>query len=165
MSTLLVETVQTSAGPASRETPTNAPAVETVNARLEQLGVFRQDNPPAAQANTAQTLNGVDAVAPAGVVAGRAGTIVGIVARSNADLTAGTATFRPSKGGVVQGTGVAADSAILSDLVQQKVTEFPAASVIPFVAGDILGIMLATSAAYAPVTADQQSWLLIRWAA
>lgn len=163
MANVLVTIVTGAAGTTAREQAFNAPAIETANARLEQVGPFRQDNPAASQANTALTLGATDASAPTSFIAGRAGTIVGLVARSNADLTAGTATFRPSKGGTVQGAGAATDSAILSDLVQSKVTEFPEASFISFAAGDLIGVMLATNSAYLPVTADHAAYLLIRW--
>jgi len=154
MGTVLVEEL---GGGVSRESNFPGAGIESKNARLTQLGPYRQDNPPASQAATAQTLGAVDAVAPTELVAFKAGTIVGVVARSNADLTAGTATFSATKGGTIVGT-----SAVLSDLVQQVVTEF--ATPVDFVAGDRLGIKLATSVAYAPITADMSSWLMIRWA-
>jgi hypothetical protein len=139
----------------ARETAFNAPAIETVNARLEQVGPFRQDNPGAAQAATALTLMATDASAPIEIIASRAGTIVGVVARSNADLSAGTATFTASIAGALVGT-----AAVLSDLVQQAISEF---APVDFVAGARLGIKLATSAGYLPITADQSAWLMIRW--
>ena len=126
-----------------RETTFNSPSSETDLARAEQIGPFRQDNPPAAQAATAQTLGAADAVAPTEFIAIRGGTIIGIVARSNADLTAGTATFQ----GTVNGTAVGS-TAVLSDTVQQKITEFTA---VAFVAGNRLGIELVTDAGYLPV--------------
>jgi hypothetical protein len=54
------------------------------------------------------------------------------------------------------------DTAVLSDTVQQKITNF--ATPVEFAAGAALGVKLATSAPYAPVTADHSAWLLVRWA-
>jgi hypothetical protein len=158
MSTLLVETLSSSAGPVARETATSAPAVETEAARLEQVGPYRQDNSAAAQTDVALSLGATDAAAPTELVAGRAGTIIGVVARSNADLTAGTATFRASK----NGTGVGGSGCVLSDTVQQKISESAA---VEFAAGDLLGVLITTNGAFAPVTADVQAYLLVRWAA
>jgi hypothetical protein len=141
----------------ARETENGAPAVETKNARAEQIGPYRQDNVPASQSAIAQTLAGVDAVAPTEFIAARGGTIIGIVARSNADFTAGTATFQASKNGTAVGS-----TAVLSDTVQQKITDFE--TPVDFVVGDRLGVVL-TSTSLAPTTADVQSYLLIRWGA
>lgn len=166
MSNVLIEVVATSAGPAARERLNcNSPAVENEATRSAQLGPFRQDNTPASQAATLLTMGGVDAVAPTSIVAGFPGTIVGIVARANADLTAGTATFRPAKNGTSTGAGAATDSAILSDLVQASVVRFAPADQVAFVAGDLLGVTLTTNGAYAPVTADNNAYLLVRWSA
>ena len=165
MALLEVSLVPSAAGLVAREKVTNAPAFETENARFEQLGPFRQDNPAASQGNTLQTLVGVDAVAPTGFHAGRAGTIVGICAQSNAAITAGTATFRPAVNGVVAGAA-ATESAVLSStagFTLKTITNF--ANPISFAAGDLLGVMLATNAGYLPVTADHNSYLLVRWAA
>lgn len=155
---VLVETVQTTAGPAPRELPDTGPAVETYNARVIPVGPFRQDNPPASQAATAMTYGAADAVAPTSQIAFMDGDIIGVADRSNADLTAGTATAQAT----INGTAVGL-TAVLSDLVQQKVTLF--LTPVPFVAGDLLGVKLATNAAYAPVTADHSAQLLIRWKA
>jgi hypothetical protein len=160
---VLVEDIHPVNATGFRERAMDAQSVESINARYEQLGPFRQDNPPATQALTAQTLAATDAVAPTSQIAPRSGTIVGICASSNAALTAGTATFRASKNAVVQGTGAAADSVILALGVQKKVTELVSTSFISFVAGDLLGIQLTTSAAYLPITADHQSYLMVRW--
>lgn len=162
MAATLVQYRPTAAGPVGAETPWTGPVPETENARLDQVGPFRQDNPAASQANTLQTFGAVDAVAPTGFPAGRAGTIVGIVARSNADLTAGIATFRPALDGVVAG-GATTEFAALSDLVQTQVGTF--ATPVAFTAGQLLGVMLSTNAGYLPVTADMSSYLLVKWAA
>lgn len=162
MPNVQVTPVLTTTGMGSREGSFNGPIEETENARFEQMGPYRTDNIAASATNTVMTLGAVDAVAPVSFPAGRAGTIVGIAARSNADLSAGTATFRPSINGTVAGVA-ATESAILSDTVQTKVGTFT--TPVAFVAGDLLGIMLTTDAGYLPVTADNSAYLLIRWAA
>jgi hypothetical protein len=91
------------------------------------------------------------------LIAGRAGTIVGLAVRSNAALTAGAATFAATIGGTAKG-----DTSVLSSTAQKKVTMFTTPQ--PFVAGDLLAVTLATNAGYLPVTADHQAWLLVRWA-
>jgi hypothetical protein len=163
MSTIQVTPVPTTLGPTGyREANFNGPVEETFYARLKQVGPFRQDNPPASQANTLQQLGAVDATAPTSFVAGAAGTIFGMVAQSNAAITAGAATFRPSLNGVVQGSATL-DSVILSSAQQKAVVTL--ATPISFVAGDLISVMLSTNAGYLPITADHNSYLLIRWAA
>jgi hypothetical protein len=154
----LVEDVRTLAGGSptpQRERITNEPATESYNARFESIGPYRVDN-VAASATVALSFGAVDANASAGTAVPRSGTIVGVAAQSNAVITGGTATFRPSKNTVVQGTGVAADSSVLSATAQKRVTDFADSAFVSFVAGDLLGITVVTSAGYLPITA-------VRW--
>lgn len=138
-----------------RETDFNAPAHETKNARFAQEGGFVQVDVAASQTDAVLTRFADGAPNPDAVTAGRKGRIVGIAARSNADLTAGSATFEPS----INGTKVAG-SAVLSDLVQQVAQDFAA---VVFAKGDRLGIQLTTNAGFLPVTADVDADLLIEW--
>lgn len=131
-------------------------AIKALANRVERVGVFRQDNVAAGQAGVALTLNAVDANAPTSIVAPRAGRIVGVTARSNADLTAGTAQFAATINGVAQ-----AEIATLSDLVQQQVKRFN--TPVAFVEGDLLGVKITTDGALAPATAEMFSDLVIEW--
>lgn len=127
-------------------------------AKCERIGPFRQDNVAASQAAVAITLAAVDAAAPTSIVAPRAGRIVGVTVRANADLTAGTMTLAPTIGGTAQ-----AQTAVLSDTVQQKVSRFN--TPISFVEGDLLGIKITTSADLAPATAEISADLLVDFSA
>lgn len=138
-----------------KEEDFNAPAVETQNARLEQYGPFRQDNVAASQSAVAMALGAVDAAAPTSMIAARAGRIVGIAAASNADITAGSMTLAPTIGGTAQ-----AQTCVLSDLVQSRVSDF---TNIAFVKGAALGIKFTTSADLAPTTAELSAWLVVEW--
>lgn len=139
-----------------REEDFDRPAAETYEARLEQIGPFIQDNPAASQAATAMLLAGL--AQHSAMIAGRAGTIVGLAVRSNAAVTAGVATFAATIAGAAKG-----DTALLNTTdTTKKVKMFTTPQ--PFIAGDLLAVTLATNGAYAPATLDIQAWLLIRWA-
>lgn len=75
---------------------------------------------------------------------------------SNADLTAGTATFKAIDNGTELGNG---PEAALSDTVQAAVG-VQRVGVNPIAAGHIVGVSVTTSAAYAPVTADLDAVLV-----
>jgi len=146
-------------GGLTREETFNGQAVETVNARLNILGPFREDNPAASQAATALQLGAIDGTAPTGLPAPAAGTIVGIISHSNAALTAGTATAQATVNGTASG-----DTSVLSTTnPTKKVTMLT--TPVAFVQGDLLGIKLATSSGYLPVTADHDHYLMVRWGA
>jgi hypothetical protein len=138
-----------------RETtgPNVGPVTETDKARFEMIGPFVALNAGAAQAATAMPLAGVAGVLD--IPAPRAGKVIGLSVRSNADLTAGTSTFTAKVGSTAAGT------AVLSDTVQSKISTF--AAPLAFAAGDLLSVTQATDAGYLPVTADSQAWLLIEW--
>lgn len=74
---------------------------------------------------------------------------------SNADLTAGTATFAVTAGGVV-GNG---PTAVLSDTVQQAVG-VKRVDAAPINAGVLVGVSVTTSAGYLPTTADLDAVLI-----
>jgi len=159
---VIVETIPTSTGMSARESSFNAPAIETVNARLEQVGVFRDDSVGANQSFTAMQFQAIDAAAPIDVVAGRAGEIWGIVARAfdtgtTGAITAGTMTFQATIGGTQVG-----DVATLTPSVL-KIETF-LSTPVAFAAGDQLGIKNA-STSLAPTTSRAHAWLLIRWTA
>lgn len=139
----------------NRERSLNAPAIETLNARFAQLGGFVQVDVALGQTDSVLTRFADGAPNPDAVHAGRAGRIIGIAARSNADYTAGVATFEPSVNGTKK-----AGSAVLNDTVQRVVSDFAA---VPFAKGDLLGILLTTDGALAPITTDVDADLLIEW--
>ncbi len=139
----------------NRERSFNGPAIETLNARFAQMGGFFQVDVAAGQTDAVLTRFSDFVLSPGSIVAGRAGRIIGIAAQSTLDLTAGSATFEPTIGGVKQ-----AGSAVLSDLVQAVASSF---APVAFVKGALLGVMLTTDAGFLPVTADVDADLLIEW--
>lgn len=157
---------------------TNSPAVESEAARFQQLGGLRRANVAASLAAVQLTPDGVDSDAPTGIVAGRAGEIVGIAYRVNAAISAGgasaaqlqasvapAATGTPAaKGNLFNVASGGAQNASF-DETQGDVTQGPSKGAISFNEGDILGVQLTTSGTFAPTTADLDAWLLIRWTA
>lgn len=103
---------------------------------------------PAAGATVDLTLpqGGAGFVVPAGYVAHP----VLISATSNADLTAGTATFRVIDDGAELANGPAA---ILSDTVQ-RAAGTARVGAAPIAAGSIVSASVVTDAGYLPTTAD-----------
>lgn len=141
---------------AVRETtgPNTGPVTETDKARFEMLGPFIVSNLAQGAAATAIPLAGVANVVD--IVAPRAGKVVGLAVRSNADLTAGTATFKAKVGANQVGVSV-----VLADTVQQKITNFTTPG--EFAAGALLSVTSESDGSYAPATADHQAWLLVEW--
>lgn len=82
-------------------------------------------------------------------VATRAGSIVGLSVRHNADLTGGVITWRPT----INGTGNTGLTAVTDDDVQQDYATADA-NVIPFAAGDRLGVDWTKTGTVAPTTTD-----------
>ena len=140
-----------------RETEFDAPVNETDNARTEQVGPFRQDTAAASQSNVALTLAAVDANAPTGWRAGRAGNIVGIVWDLSAAPTAGTGTLTPVVAGTVQ---TAAAVSIAG--AQNGETDLPGGPVA-FAAGVAVGLDINTNSAWSPATSHLRAWLLVKW--
>jgi hypothetical protein len=163
-------------GPQHKTEATNASAEETENARFEQLGPFRNGALAIDLAAVAMTAGGVDAKAPAAMIAGRKGVICGIAWFSTAPITAGGAsalTLQPAVGPggaalAAQGTPVVVASGGLQqavvDQIGGSVTKGLDKGYIPFNEGDNLGVLLSTSHTFAPVTGDIVVYLLIRWA-
>lgn len=145
-------------GSTVRESATNAPVTETDKARFEALGPFLVSNMAQGASAAAMLLAGVAAVVD--MIAPRAGKVVGLAVRSNADLTAGTATFKAKVGANQVGS-----SAVLSDTVQQKIVDFTdkEQQSSSFARGALLSVTAESDGSYAPATADQQAWLLIEW--
>lgn len=141
-------------GNAVRETAYNGPAIETDKARFEMCGPFLMSNLAQSAAAAAMLLAGVATVVD--IIAPRAGKVVGLAVRSNADLTAGTATFKAKVGANQVGVSV-----VLADTVQQKITNFTTPG--EFAAGALLSVTAESDGSYAPATADHQAWLLIEW--
>lgn len=144
-------------GGLTRETNTNGPAIETLNARLVQIGPFRQDNLPRSQAATALTLGATDANAPTGFVAGSKGRFIGVVGQVNADPAGveSKVTLAPTIAGAASSS-----SGIVDDVYNTKVTRF--ATPISFVQGAVLG-MKATVESFVETTIDLSAWLLVEW--
>jgi hypothetical protein len=143
-------------GSAVRETTSvgQGPVVETDKARFNALGPFLVSNMAQGAAAAAMLLAGVATVVD--MIAPRAGKVVGLAIRSNADLTAGTATFKAKVGSSQVGVSV-----VLSDPVQQRITNFAVPGA--FAAGDLLSVTSESDGSYAPATADHQAWLLVEW--
>lgn len=161
MSNRLIEVIQTSSGEGAYEKAFDAPAVETVAARLEQLGCFRDDSIGANQSAAAMQLGSVDAASPTNVIAPMSGTVVGMVVQAidtgtSGAITAGSMTAQLTVGG----TAVTSQTSVLDSTHLTRVTIFTTPTA--FSAKDALGINLA-SASLAPTTSRCHAWLLIRW--
>lgn len=151
-----------------REYAQNAPAQETVNARVDILGPFRRPNLAAGLSATALTLGGIDADAPISVLAHSAGQIIGVEYKFSANISAGGASAA-----IVQPTVAPAG---LSPVAQGAATNVASGGTNPqlgvvdlapvsFAKGDGLGVTVATNGAFAPVTADLDVYLIVRYAA
>lgn len=114
---------------------------------------FALENAPANTANVL-TLKGTNTgfVVPAGYKF----QPIAILAMSNADLTAGTATFAVTDNGTVLKNG---PTAKLEDTVQKKDGENPIGTE-PIAAGHLVGVKATTDAGYLPITADLDAVLL-----
>jgi hypothetical protein len=146
------------------ESFTNSPAIETIVARNDTTPTFRQDDVPGTQAFTPLFLMVPTASSPLGFMAGRAGTIMVIAARTNAAITAGVASLRITKNGVQVGAGVAAGPDNLT--MTSGTTGFKVLSLdnqVPFIAGDLIGINLSTVAMVPAATTEFYASLFIRW--
>lgn len=87
------------------------------------------------------------------------GSVIGISVASNEDYTGGVLTFNPTINGA-ENTGLAA---VLEDTVQRD-TGLVNANVIPFAAGQRLGVEWAKSGTVAPTTTDVTIvlWVLVQ---
>ncbi len=152
--------------------PTNAPAVESENARFDQIGPLRKANLAINLAAVALTAGGVDADAPVNIVAGRAGEIVGIAYGFSAAIAAGGAPAAPlpatvngpAKGDLFSIASGGAQAAVLNETAGD-VTSGPSKGAITFQEGDLLSVAITTNGTFAPTTDDVQAYLLVRWAA
>lgn len=163
MSNVLVEQLSGTSGDVFRESTTDGPAYESQNARLEQVGVFRDDEPPPSQAATAMVYQAAtgDEDAPIEFVAGRAGTIIGIVAAgvrddSTATIGVGSVTVNATVGGAKVG-----DDCVLNLAAPKAKVTF--STPVAFNSLDELGMSCKTSADMTS-TSNFYGWLLIRWA-
>lgn len=157
----LVEFLPSGSGTVVRETHFNAPVEETILARADQLGPFLQVDAAASQTAVAMTLGNVATGAQVDMPAGWAGTIVGMVAYSNATVTGNSATFAPTLNGTAQTSTIVLNTTN----TPMSRTIFPTAQQIPFTAGQRLGVKITTLAGWLPVTADLVVYLLVRWEA
>lgn len=136
----------------------NEPALETANARVEQVGAFRVDALAASQAAVAEKFQGVDANAQTGVPMARAGHIVGVAWSLSTAVTAGTLTSQATVNGTAAGDAVNMGVATVTSGQAQE------SAPIAFNAGDKLGVKHTTNGAFTP-TPNVAVWLLIRWTA
>jgi hypothetical protein len=141
-----------------RETVTNAQVTESAKARTQQVGPWLQTDIAASQAAAAMLLAG--SAANNTLLAMQAGTIIGIGVRSNATVTAGAATFQPSKNGTAAGGTAVLDTTNTT----KKVTLFTDAQKVSFAAGDLLSIVSSSNSGLLPTgSADIQAFLMIKW--
>ena len=123
----------------------------TVRERLEALGCrfnsWWQKAIPATQAATAMGVAG-DTTFPEQIVA-RAGSVVSLAIRATAARTAGTLTCTVTKNGVAT-----ALTAVLDGTNPQTKVTLSAIGSITFVAGDRIGVTLATDSAWLPAGTD-----------
>jgi len=135
----------------------NEPALETANARFEQIGQFRVDSLAASQAGVAEKYQGIDANAQTSFVAGRAGHIVGLAWTLSTAVTAGVCTARATIAGTAVGdtANLAAPATSTSGTLQFGVP-------VAFNAGDKLGVKHTTDGSFTP-TPHVGVDLLIRW--
>lgn len=157
-------------------TSTGAPANETANARVHTIGPFRKANPTAGLSATAMTLGAVDSDAPTQMLMHSAGRIIGMIAQSNANITAGGASaviLQPQvapAGLSPANQGTAVNLASGGTNPQMSVTDQPVTASssgpvngVPFAKGDGLGCTIATNGAFAPTTADISVWLIVKY--
>lgn len=110
--------------------------------------IWRQDNVTASQTDVA--------IAPTGTLfatfmAMRAGSVVGIMARFNANITVAGATFTVTINGVATTLVVN----ILDGSSSATLTAFAGESALNnYLAGDLIGVTITTTGAFAPTTAD-----------
>ncbi len=161
---VLVEVLGTTAGDAPRETNTDAPAIETENARYQQIGTFRDDEPPPAQAATQMVFQAAtgDEDAPIEFIAGRPGKIVGLVAQavrddSTATIGTGTVTLKATVGGAAVG-----DALVLNLANPKRRVDFT--TPVSFNSLDELGMSLATSGDMTSVS-NFFGYLCVVWSA
>jgi hypothetical protein len=154
---------------AHRETANNAPAQETVNARVDMLGPFRHANEAIDLSAVACTAGGVDSDAPVSILAHSAGQIVGIAYKFSANITAGGATAATVQASIAPGgkTPAAAGDAVAvaSGGSDPQLGVVDQSTPVAFAKGDGLGINLSTSHTFAPTTDDFDAYLIVRWAA
>jgi hypothetical protein len=90
-----------------------------------------------------------------------AGRVVGLWVLSDANITAGTLTARPSIAGVAQ-VHVPFAGCVLSTTLPQSASSFVEfADGLPFAAGALLGMNILTNAGYLPITANITGGLVV----
>lgn len=115
--------------------------------------VFQATNIP----DAAGTANAVEPTTPSYVMP-FAGSIVGISAGLNAGLSTGTVTFRPTINGTANTT---LTTAVTNGTQRNRATK--PADVVPFSAGQYLGVDWTKSGTVSPTTADATIvlWVLV----
>lgn len=142
---------------AKRVSDFNGPAVESETARIRTVGTFRQDNVAASQSGVALKVNAVDANAPTGVVAARAGKIIGMTWQLSAAITAGVATLQATIGGTGTGDAESIVSAATTAAVADQSSE------IAFAEGAVLGVKITTDGSASPTTSELYVDLIVRF--
>lgn len=144
------------------------PAVETANARVDLLGPFRRANLAINLSAVQLTLGGVDADAPTSLQAHSSGKILSVSYKMSANITAGGATaaqlqasIAPAATQTVAAKGDVVAVASGGTLAQAALVD--QAAEVPFAKGDLLGVQLSTSGTFAPITADLDVYLVVRW--
>lgn len=150
-----------------KTTATGAPAVETENARFQQLTPFRQANVAASQAGVALRVAGTDTDDSTKYIAARAGRLTGLAwaLTAAATHTAGSIQLAvgPAGGALAAvGTSMAIDGGGTSAVVDQAGSDGDG---IPFNEGDAIGVLVTTDGAFTPITTDLMVWPVVRWAA
>ena len=110
---------------------------------VHHLGIWGQDNVAASQTNAYLIYNMTTGRATIPMV--RAGSIIGLAIIFNSDCTAGSLTAEVTKNGVGTGLTVVLDTSVTkaTQTTQAKDTD-------TFVAGDLIGINITTTADWAP---------------
>ena len=86
----------------------------------------------------------------------RPGSVVGLSTRLTEAITAGTLQAELTINGVVIGPMIVVMTSILGATGSQ-LTRLP--GVVPYVAGDLIGVNFTTSVGFTPTTTDLEAWL------
>lgn len=139
----------------------------TIVNEYDQVGRFWYPTVPASLVNVYMELNGRSAApAPTTVcrfLPARSGRIVGIVARTSANLTAGSIVLRPCRGDTFFALLTAETATIDAANTVKNFARVEFAQKVPFKAGESIGLAISSSSDLAPLTANVIAWLAIEW--
>lgn len=115
--------------------------------------IWRQDNVPAGQTDVAISPTGT---LFANFLAMRPGSVVGITARFNTNVTVAGATFTVTKNGVATTLVVS----VLDGSSSGTLTALTGESALNnYIAGDLIGVTITTTGGFAPTTADVEVYV------